>query len=392
MKSSSDTEIRIVVLAPTGRDASLVARTLAGAGMSAVVCPDVDELLFQLREGAAAGLIAQEALSREGLEKITAWLSTQPPWSDMPLVVLTSGGRQNVTTNSQARALEVLGNVTLLERPVRPDTILSSMRAALRARYRQYEMRRHQEKLTRANRDLEQFAHSASHDLQEPLRTVAIYSELLAERSREVLDDQSQLFLGFLKSGALHMEMLVRDLLTYTQTADAEEEPAEPIDASSQLEIALANLAEAIAGSDASITYDPLPAVRVKGLHLEVMFQNLIGNAIKYRGEDTPRIHVSATREDGLWRFSVADNGMGVEPQFQRQIFGIFKRLHTRDKFPGTGIGLAICQRIAERYGGRIWVESELGKGSTFLFTVPADVTAKRVAPDSSKAQINSPV
>lgn len=384
MESPSDSEIRILVLAPTGRDANLIARTLAGAGMSPVVCPDIDRLLFQLKVGAGAGLIAQEALSRESLEKITAWLSTQPPWSDLPLVVLTSGGRPNVTTNSQARAFEVLGNVTLLERPVRPDTILSSLRAALRARCRQYEMRRHQEKLTRANRDLEQFAHSASHDLQEPLRTVAIYSELLAERSREVLDEQSQVFLGFLKSGALRMEMLVRDLLTYTQTAGAEEEPAEPIDASSQLEKAVESLAEAIADSDASITHDPLPAVCVKAPHLEVLFQNLIGNAIKYRGEDTPRIHVSAAREDGFWRFSVADNGMGVEPQFHRQIFGIFKRLHTHDKFPGTGIGLAICQRIAERYGGRIWVESELAKGSTFFFTVPVDVTAKRATPDSS--------
>ena len=128
----------------------------------------------------------------------------------------------------------------------------------------------------------------------------------------------------------------------------------------------------------------------MKALHLQVLFQNLIGNAIKYRGEDPPRIHVSATADDGYWRFRVADNGMGIEPQFHRQIFGIFKRLHTHDKFPGTGIGLAICQRIAERYGGRIWVESEFGKGSTFFFTVPGEVTAKRAMPDSSKAQTSS--
>ena len=186
--------------------------------MSPVVCSGTDEFLGKVRGRCSSGAHgAGGALARRRSEKITAWLSTQPPWSDMPLVVLTSGGKPNVTTSSQARSLEVLGNVTLLERPVRPDTILSSLRATLRARYRQYEMRRHQEKLTYANRDLEQFAHSASHDLQEPLRTVAIYSELLAERSQGVLDDQSQLFLGFLKSGALHMEMLVRDLLTYTQ-------------------------------------------------------------------------------------------------------------------------------------------------------------------------------
>ena len=271
MEIPVDSEIRILVLAPTGRDANLISRTLLGACMAPVVCSDIDDLLILLKEGAGAALIAQEALSRDGLAKITAWLRTQPPWSDMPFVVLTSGGRASLITTSQARTLEVLGNVTLLERPVRPDTILSSMRAALRARCRQYEMRRHQEKLTHANRDLEQFAHSASHDLQEPLRTVAIYSELLAERAQDRLDDQAQLFLGFLKSGALRMEMLVRDLLTYTQTAAAEDEDADLIDASEQLETALANLAEAIRTSDSSVTHDPLPPVRMKALHLQVL-------------------------------------------------------------------------------------------------------------------------
>lgn len=390
MESPSGVEIRILILAPTGRDASLISRTLASARMSPVVCDDIDGLLWLLKEGAGAVLIAQEGLSRGALAKISGWLATQPPWSDMPFVVLTSGGRPSVTTINQARDLEVLGNVTLLERPVRPDTILSSMRAALRARHRQYEMRRHQEKLTQANRDLEQFAHSASHDLQEPLRTVAIYSELLAQRSQGLIDDQAQVFLGFLRAGALRMEMLVRDLLTYTQTAGAGDEAAETVDASQQLEIVLANLAEATKTSGASITCGPLPAISMKAPHLQVLFQNLIGNAIKYRREDAPRIHVSAIKEDGFWRFSVADNGMGIEPQFHRQIFGIFKRLHTHEKFPGTGIGLAICQRIAERYGGRIWVESELGKGSTFFFTVPVDITAKRAVPDSSRAQTGS--
>lgn len=367
----SDPESRILVLAPTGRDATLLASTLDGASMSPEVCDDLNDLLGSLEEGAAAGLIAQEALSTEGLEKITAWLETQPPWSDMPFVVLTTGGRPSRMTTTQARQLEVLGNVTLLERPVRPDTVLSSMRAALRARHRQYEMRRHQEKLTHANRDLEQFAHSASHDLQEPLRTVAIYSELLAERCDGMLDEQAQLCLKFMKTGALRMEMLVRDLLAYTQSAGVEGEVTEPVDAYEQLQAAIGNLTEAIRRSGATITNDPLPLVRMKALHLQELFQNLVGNAIKYRREVQPHIHVSAVRDDGFWQLSVADNGLGIDKEFHRQIFGIFKRLHTQEQFPGTGIGLAICQRIAERYGGKIWVDSQPNEGSTFYFTVP---------------------
>lgn len=368
-----DPESRILVLAPTGRDARLLAATLFQAEMRPSICSDVDDLVGHLEDGAAAALIAQEAFSQQGLEKITAWLATQPPWSDMPFVVMTSGGRPSRQTTSEARQLDLLGNVTLLERPVRPDTVLSSMRAAVRARNRQYEMRRHQEKLTRANRDLEQFAHSASHDLQEPLRTVAIYSELLAERCKGLLDEQASICLKYMKSGALRMEMLVRDLLAYTQSAGVEEESPEPVDALEQLNSALVNLNESIRTSGAVITHDDLPSVKMKPLHLQELFQNLIGNAIKYRREDeAPRIHVSAIREDGYWRLSVTDNGLGIEKQFHEQIFGIFKRLHTHEKFPGTGIGLAICQRIAERYGGKIWVDSQLGKGSTFFFTVPA--------------------
>ena len=344
MERQNDAETRILVLAPTGRDARLIADTLAGARMCTAICADLGELLPMLQEGAAAAVIAQEALTRDGLAELSVWLSTQPPWSDMPFVVLTSGGKPSRTNVDQARALEALGNVTLLERPVRPDTILSSMRAAWRARNRQYEMRRHQERLTRANRDLEQFANSASHDLQEPLRTVAIYSELLTERYSKSLDEQGLLFLSYMKSGAMRMEMLVRDLLTYTQTVGVEDEIAAPVDAAVQLETALANLSEAIRSNDCAITHSPLPSIRMQEIHLQELFQNLIGNAIKYRREEPPRIHVCAVKEDSRWRFSVRDNGIGIEPQFQQQIFGIFKRLHTAAKFPGTGIGLAICQ------------------------------------------------
>ncbi len=201
---------------------------------------------------------------------------------------------------------------------------------------------------------------------------MSIYSDLLSRRYGTVLDEQGQEFLGYLKAGAVRMESMVRDLLAYTQAASIDDEMPNPTDVTIPLVAALSNLTESVAQSGACVTYGPMPAVRMRPVHLQQLFQNLIGNAIKYRREVPPRVHVVAAREDGHWLFSVADNGIGIQPEYKERIFGIFKRLHTSEKYPGTGIGLAICQRIAERYRGRIWVESEPGVGSTFFFTVPA--------------------
>jgi signal transduction histidine kinase len=365
-------EERILILAPRGRDASLIAGTLAEDGIAAAICPDAAALVGLLEEGAAGAIVAEEALTQEGVNHIAHFLASQPPWSDLPFVVLTSSGRANPATVKKAQELAVLGNITFLERPARPDTVRTSMRAALRARLRQYEMRRRQETLTRVNADLEQFAYSASHDLQEPIRNVAIYSDMLSMRYGGVLDDSGIEFLSNVKAAAVRMQTMVADLLSYTQAASITEEAPEPGEAEAALMAALANLNAAINRSGGSITYDPLPAVRVREVHLQQIFQNLIGNAIKYRRDESLRIHVSAERKDGYWLFSVKDNGIGIAEEYQEQIFGLFKRLHTNRKYPGTGIGLAICQRIAERYRGRIWAESELGKGSVFFFTVPA--------------------
>jgi signal transduction histidine kinase len=368
----AETEERILILAPRGRDASLISGTLAEDGISAVICADAACLVRLLEEGAAAAIVAEEALTQEGVKNIARFLAAQPPWSDMPFVVLTSSGRANTATVRKAQELAVLGNITYLERPARPDTVRTSMRAALRARLRQYEMRRRQEILTRVNKDLEQFAYSASHDLQEPIRNVSIYSDVLSMRYGEMLDPPGLEFLGNVKEAAVRMQTLVSGLLSYTQAASISDEGCEPNEASAALQGALSILAEAIGRSGASVTYGRLPAVRVREIHLQQIFQNLIGNAIKYRKDEPLHIHIGSERKDGYWLFFVSDNGIGIGDEYREQIFGIFKRLHTHKKYPGTGIGLAICQRIAERYRGRIWVESELGKGSTFFFTFPA--------------------
>jgi light-regulated signal transduction histidine kinase (bacteriophytochrome) len=234
------------------------------------------------------------------------------------------------------------------------------------------EQKRIEAELRRVNQDLEQFAYSASHDLQEPLRSIKIYGELLTTRYGGRLDGQASEFLEYLRSGASRMEMLVRDLLTYTQVGKLNA-PAESVDANVILHSTLSDLSQAIAESGATVTYDQLPSLQVHSTHIHQLFQNLISNAIKYRRPGCPPlVHVTARKQDGYWTFSVRDNGIGIEHEYKEHVFGLFKRLHTNDEYSGTGIGLAVCQRIVERYQGRIWVESEPGQGSTFKFAIPA--------------------
>ncbi len=236
----------------------------------------------------------------------------------------------------------------------------------------QQALREANEKLVRANADLQQFAYSASHDLQEPLRMVSLYAELLRRKFSGQLGESGEECLSFILAGATRMDQLLRDLRAYTYVSTAGGEPPHEVDANETLRKVLANLKAAVEESGAAVSSEPLPSVRVHEFQLEQLFQNLIGNAIRYRSPQPPAIEVAAEQRDGFWRFSVRDNGIGIEPQYKEQIFGMFKRLHSSADYPGTGMGLAICQRIVERAGGRIWVESEPGSGSTFLFTLPA--------------------
>jgi PAS domain S-box-containing protein len=223
--------------------------------------------------------------------------------------------------------------------------------------------------LERSNRELEQFAYVASHDLQEPLRMVASYTQLLAQRYQGQLDDKAKKYIDYAVDGALRMQRLITDLLTYSR-AKAQAQPATAIDSHAVLGEALRNLQSAIHENHALITNDELPVVHADITQLAQVFQNLIANAIKFHGSDAPCIHVSADDCGHEWRFSVRDNGIGIEAQYAQRVFGIFQRLHTRQEYPGTGIGLAVCKRIVESHGGKIWVESEFGKGSVFFFTV----------------------
>jgi signal transduction histidine kinase len=227
------------------------------------------------------------------------------------------------------------------------------------------------EALRRSNDDLNQFAYAASHDLQEPLRMVSIYSELLQRKYAGEFDAEANQFLSFMIGGAQRMEQLLKDLLTYSQAGSSNEGPPYPVDCGAILQKVMLNLQVAVEQSEAVVTWDGSAVVHAHEIKLIQLFQNLIGNAIKYRSEDPPRIKVTASRQDSDWLFCVEDNGIGIKPEYCQQIFGVFRRLHGRD-YPGTGIGLAICQRIIEKYGGRIWVDSTPGEGSRFNFTIPA--------------------
>jgi len=245
------------------------------------------------------------------------------------------------------------------------------------------EQKEKEAELRRANEDLQQFAYSASHDLQEPIRNVTVYSEIVAKRYYNLLDADGKQFLGFLTEGGRRLATLINDLLAYTR-AGVSDGDISSVDASAVFRHALANLAEAIRESQATVTAGELPRLFIAEAHLYQLFQNLIGNAIKYRRDEPPQIQVSAVHQGGAWRFSVQDNGIGIDPQYREKIFGVFKRLHRDEKYSGTGIGLAICQRVVERYGGRIWVESTPGEGATFFFTVPDGSTRLPAASVSS--------
>ncbi len=234
------------------------------------------------------------------------------------------------------------------------------------------ELHRTMDDLRRSNAELEQFAYVASHDLQEPLRGIAGLAQLLQHRYQGQLDSRADEYIGHIVDGTQRMQTLINDLLAYSRIG-RRGETIQPTEAETALKTSLENLSMAIQEYGASITNESLPTVRADSIQLTQLFQNLIGNALKFKSESPPQIHVGVADAGAFWQFSVQDNGIGIEPQYFERIFQVFQRLHTRREYSGTGIGLAICKKIIERHGGRIWVESEMGRGSTFYFTLPKE-------------------
>ncbi len=226
--------------------------------------------------------------------------------------------------------------------------------------------------LRRANEDLNRFAYSASHDLQEPIRMVAIYSELLNRRMGESLDEKAQRYMAFVTDGAARMEALVKGLLTYAQIGHQQPSDRVSVDSAGILSEVLTVLEPTIQEYGATVTGGSLPVVAIAEVHLTQVLQNLLSNSLKYRHPERPPVVSLAAKDEGsFWQFSIEDNGIGIEPEYREYVFGLFKRLHANHRFEGSGIGLSICERVVDLYGGRIWVESASGEGSRFCFTLP---------------------
>jgi len=405
---------RVPILAPFGRDSTIIRGALDATGFSTLVAASVAELCESIQEGAGAALIADEALDSGAIERLAALLANQPPWSNFPLLVMTSGGAATDASRQRLRLMGPLANVTLLERPLRPVTLASAVQAALRDRRHQYQLRgllaelaesneelkRANDDLTRVNRELEEFAYVSSHDLQEPLRMVNIYTHLILKATEENTNGQKDdgddaklgLYREFVRQGIDRMEALIRDLLTFSRTIRSDDPPIGLMDLSVSLNEGLAVLGDRIEETGAVVTVGFLPFVHADVTQMGHVFQNLLSNSIKYcRTGVVPEIQISAEARDGNWIIAVRDNGIGFDQQYAERIFGLFKRLH-KDEYPGTGLGLAICQRIVERYGGRIWAVSSPGRGATFYFSLPCADQAATEQPSVAKEVENEMV
>ncbi len=272
----------------------------------------------------------------------------------------------------------LVGVLAMFARSVLPEETLSALGSiadmiaqGLMRRRAEQELEERVKDLARSNTELEQFAYVASHDLQEPLRMVASYNQLLARRYQGKLDQDADEFIGFTVEGVTRMQRLINDLLAYSRVGTRGRD-FDQVELETVLQVTLRGLQSAIAEAAANVTHDPLPGLRADELQMTQVFQNLIANAIKFRATEPPRIHIACRQPDaGYWLISVRDNGIGIDPQYFERIFVIFQRLHPREKYPGTGIGLAICKKIVERHGGKIWVESSPGQGTTISFTIP---------------------
>ncbi len=321
------------------------------------LCPDI--VLADYNLGQWRGIEAVEILREEGL--------------DIPVILVTGalGDTTAVECIKQGATDYVL-----------KDSLPKLPRAIQRAlQEQQLRQQRHQaeetlaqkvKELARTNQDLEQFAYVASHDLQEPLRMVAAYTQLLAEKYKGKLDEQADKYIHYAVDGATRMQTLVQDLLAFSRSGREGTEMS-ATDCNTVVQQALLNLEAAVRDNAAQVNCGTLPAVHANSGQLRQVFQNLIANAMKFRKPEPPIVQIAARKHGEEWLFSVADNGIGISPDHLNDIFVIFHRLHTRDEYPGNGIGLAICKRIIERHGGRIWVESEKDRGTTFKFSLPAN-------------------
>jgi signal transduction histidine kinase len=319
--------------------------------------PDI--VLADYNLGAWRGTEALEILHREGL--------------DIPVIMVTGGlGAVTAVECIKQGATDFVLKDSLARLPESVRRALREKRLREKRRQAEEYVAKKIQELARSNAELEQFAYVASHDLQEPLRMVAAYTQLLSDRYSGKLDEQADKYIRYAVEGATRMQTLVQDLLEFSR-AGSLKNGVSPTDCNAAVEQALVNLHAAVAESGATVKRSPLPVVTANFSQLVQIFQNIIGNALKFHGPDAPLIRIGAEKKAAEWVFSITDNGIGMAPDDRRSIFDVFKRLHTRTEYPGNGIGLSICKKIIELHGGKIWVASQPDRGSTFKFTLPVN-------------------
>lgn len=376
----------VLIIDDTPDNVAVLAEHLVGHGFSVMVAQDGEEGIGRAQFGRPDLILLDVMMPGiDGFETCRR-LKSDPRTRDIPLIFMTA----LTEIGDKIRAYKV-GGVDYVTKPFHAEEVLARINThlSLQAMRRQMAERNLQlqkeiavrqkaeavlaqrsQELARSNAELEQMAYVASHDLQEPLRMVASYLQLLEQRYGARLDADAHEFIEFAVDGAKRMRALIDDLLTYSRLG-TKAQPLRPTDCNTVMQSALRSLGVAIAESGAQIDCAALPVVMGDAAQLTQLFQNLLANAIKFRAGQAPRISVRAEEEEGCWRFAVRDNGIGIAPEYFERIFEMFQRLHSRGAYPGTGIGLAICKKIVERHGGRIWVESAPEQGALFQFTLP---------------------
>ena len=372
----ADTPVRILMVEDSALDVELALNALRSAGIRYECEAVQDRKAFDQKLQATCPDLILSEVSMPGFDGYTALTTAQEHCPGVPFLFVSGAMGEEIVTESLKRGATDFVLKQKLERL--PPAVLRALREAgqhLERRRAEEELTRKARELTVLNEDLQQFAYAASHDLQEPLRTIALFSKLLSTRYKSSLDGQGAEYLGYIEEAARHMSSLLENLLIYARIP-AQDRNGEQVDLGQLLDSTLFLFQATLKESKGKVTRGELPTVPCNAAQLELVFQNLISNALKYRGSDPPDVRIEAVEDGDRWMISVRDNGIGFEQTYADQVFGLFKRLNNRD-FPGTGLGLAICKRIVEIYGGKIWVESKLGCGSTFFFSLPAGARAE---------------
>ncbi len=378
--SASDGKLQVLLVEDNPADAELVLRELRREGFDVTsdTVQTIEDFTRQIRTRSYQIILADYNLPQwRGVEALAV---LRKEGLDIPLI-LVSGAVGDVIAVECIKqgATDYVLKDSLARLAISVRRALQEKAQRDQRQQAEQDLARKAAELTRSNQDLEQFAYVASHDLQEPLRMIAAYTQLLSERYRGKLDAQADKYIAYAVEGALRMQTLIRDMLAFSRVG-RNGVGSDPSDCNHVVEEALLNLKASINESAAVVVYKDLPVVAAERIQMVQLFQNLIGNAIKFRGKQAPVIRISAQRQGLHWQFTIADNGIGIAPEYKDLIFVIFQRLHARDEYAGNGVGLAICKKIVEHYGGKVWIESELGHGCTFYFTLPAHQADEKVS------------